>query len=87
MYPLFFSRFWVKMKSIEDHFDLNNSSVSPYPCNLQHGFSFQWGVITIVITFLHSRWQWPHAPPGLRDLEPAVPEWSVVYPACVDRLV
>ena len=37
--------------------------------------------------FLHSRWQWPHAPPGLRDLEPAVPEWSVVYPACVDRLV
>ena len=37
--------------------------------------------------FLHSRWQWPHAPPGPRDPKPAVPEWSVVYPACVDRLV
>ena len=37
--------------------------------------------------FLHSRWHWPHAPPGPQDLEPAVPEWSVVYPACVNRLV
>ena len=52
MYTLFTMYLHIK-RHVDLLRSLSPNSLCPYPCNLQHGFSskFQWGVITIVITF------------------------------------